>query len=170
MQVHEVMLKIQRAAASGDSLVFGAASDEGDSCEVEGTLRAEGADEGDNAPGASFASSQAVPLRTDNAADIVDLGSLRNLVFVDLFIALGPCVRIAVSGVVSGFGSDYSFPKSPELSKKFGIIGAVIGGFIMRAFGFAGEGGLLYTILVAVGGAVLLTLVVRLFTGTKSSV
>ena len=38
----------------------------------------------------------------------------------------GRASRIAVSGVVSGFGSDYSFPKSPELSKKFGIIGAVI--------------------------------------------
>ena len=32
----------------------------------------------------------------------------------------------------------------------------------MRALGFAGEGGLLYTILVAVLGAVLLTLLIRL--------
>jgi uncharacterized membrane protein YeaQ/YmgE (transglycosylase-associated protein family) len=43
-----------------------------------------------------------------------------------------------------------------------GIIGALVGGFIMRAVGFAGAGGLLYTILVAVIGAVLLTLLLRL--------
>ncbi|PYV24471.1 MAG: GlsB/YeaQ/YmgE family stress response membrane protein [Acidobacteria bacterium] len=45
-----------------------------------------------------------------------------------------------------------------------GILGAVIGGFIMRSMrsmGFAGQGGLLYTILVALGGAVVLTAVVR---------
>ena len=30
-----------------------------------------------------------------------------------------------------------------------GILGAVIGGFIMRQIGFAGQGGLIYTILVA---------------------
>ena len=38
----------------------------------------------------------------------------------------------------------------------------------MRALGFAGEGGLLYTILVAVVGAVLLTLLLRLVTGNRS--
>lgn len=42
-----------------------------------------------------------------------------------------------------------------------GIFGAIIGGFIMRQVGFAGRGGLIYTILVAVGGAVALTAVVR---------
>jgi len=44
-----------------------------------------------------------------------------------------------------------------------GIIGAIVGGFIMRALGFAGEGGMIYTIIVAVIGAVVLTLIVRLF-------
>jgi uncharacterized membrane protein YeaQ/YmgE (transglycosylase-associated protein family) len=44
-----------------------------------------------------------------------------------------------------------------------GIAGALIGGFLMRHLGFAGSGGLIYTILVAIGGAVLLTAVVRLF-------
>ncbi|HLJ79105.1 MAG TPA: GlsB/YeaQ/YmgE family stress response membrane protein [Acidobacteriaceae bacterium] len=42
-----------------------------------------------------------------------------------------------------------------------GIAGALIGGFIMRALGFVGSGGLIYTILVAIGGAVLLTAIVR---------
>ncbi len=50
-----------------------------------------------------------------------------------------------------------------------GIIGALIGGFIMRALGFSGEGGMLYTILVAIGGAVLLTWILRLVTGNRTS-
>jgi len=44
-----------------------------------------------------------------------------------------------------------------------GIAGALVGGWIMRALGFAG-GGLLYTILVAIGGAVLLVWLYRLIT------
>ena len=50
-----------------------------------------------------------------------------------------------------------------------GIIGAVVGGFIMEhLFGAAGSGGLIYSIIVAVFGAVLLTLLLRLITGNKS--
>lgn len=49
-----------------------------------------------------------------------------------------------------------------------GIVGAVIGGWIMRSLGFAGEGGMVYTILVAIGGAVLLTAIVRLITGQRA--
>ena len=49
------------------------------------------------------------------------------------------------------------------------IIGAFIGGFIMRALGFAGQGGLIYTIIVATIGAILLTLLLRLVTGNRST-
>jgi uncharacterized membrane protein YeaQ/YmgE (transglycosylase-associated protein family) len=42
-----------------------------------------------------------------------------------------------------------------------GIVGAIVGGFIMRFLGFAGQGGLIYTILVAILGAVVLTAVIR---------
>ncbi len=49
-----------------------------------------------------------------------------------------------------------------------GMIGAVIGGWIMQALGFAGQGGLIYTILVAIGGAVVLTAIVRLITGNRN--
>jgi hypothetical protein len=35
-----------------------------------------------------------------------------------------------------------------------GIAGAIVGGWIMRAVGFNGHGGTLYTILVAIGGAI----------------
>jgi uncharacterized membrane protein YeaQ/YmgE (transglycosylase-associated protein family) len=48
-----------------------------------------------------------------------------------------------------------------------GIVGAIVGGFIMRALGFAGQGGLIYTILVAVLGAVILTFILRLVTGRR---
>ena len=43
-----------------------------------------------------------------------------------------------------------------------GILGAIVGGFVMRAFHFAGQGGMIYTIIVAVIGAVILTWIVRL--------
>jgi uncharacterized membrane protein YeaQ/YmgE (transglycosylase-associated protein family) len=43
-----------------------------------------------------------------------------------------------------------------------GIAGALLGGFVMRSLGFAGEGGLIYTIVVAIGGAVVLTAIARL--------
>ena len=46
-----------------------------------------------------------------------------------------------------------------------GIAGAIAGGWIMRAIGFAGRGGMIYTILVAIGGAVILTLLYRLIVG-----
>ena len=50
-----------------------------------------------------------------------------------------------------------------------GIIGAIIGGYIMQSLGYAGRGGLIYTIFVAVIGAVLLTFLIRLVTGRRSS-
>jgi uncharacterized membrane protein YeaQ/YmgE (transglycosylase-associated protein family) len=43
-----------------------------------------------------------------------------------------------------------------------GIGGALVGGWIMRAIGFAGQGGFIYTVVVAIGGAVLLTFLYRL--------
>ncbi len=49
-----------------------------------------------------------------------------------------------------------------------GIIGAVVGGWIMQQLGFSGQGGMVYTILVAIGGAVLLTALVRFVTGQRT--
>ncbi len=42
-----------------------------------------------------------------------------------------------------------------------GLVGALIGGFVMRLLGFSDAGGMIYTILVATLGAVLLTWIVR---------
>ena len=50
-----------------------------------------------------------------------------------------------------------------------GIVGAVIGGWIMESFGASPSGGMLYTILVAILGAVILTALLRLITGGRSS-
>jgi uncharacterized membrane protein YeaQ/YmgE (transglycosylase-associated protein family) len=52
----------------------------------------------------------------------------------------------------------------PLMDIVIGIVGAVAGGFIMSHLGYAGSGGLIYTIVVAVVGAVLLTLLLRLVT------
>jgi uncharacterized membrane protein YeaQ/YmgE (transglycosylase-associated protein family) len=49
-----------------------------------------------------------------------------------------------------------------------GIAGAVVGGAIMRALGF-GAGGTIYTILVAIGGAILLTWLYRLIIGPRGN-
>jgi uncharacterized membrane protein YeaQ/YmgE (transglycosylase-associated protein family) len=44
-----------------------------------------------------------------------------------------------------------------------GLIGALAGGFLMSLLGFRAEGGMIYTILVAVLGAVILTWIYRKF-------
>ncbi len=49
-----------------------------------------------------------------------------------------------------------------------GIVGAIVGGWIMQSLGFAGQGGMIYTILVAIGGAVILTAIIRLITGQRA--
>jgi uncharacterized membrane protein YeaQ/YmgE (transglycosylase-associated protein family) len=70
-----------------------------------------------------------------------------------------------IVGLIAGFlagkimkGSGYGTLMDIVL----GIVGAFVGGFLMRLVGFAGEGGLIYTILVATLGAVILIWLVRL--------
>ena len=60
----------------------------------------------------------------------------------------------------SGFG--------PIMDIVVGIVGALVGGFLMVQLGYAGSGGFLYTVFVAVLGAVLLTFLMRLVTGGRS--
>ena len=48
-----------------------------------------------------------------------------------------------------------------------GIGGAVAGGFLMRSAGFSGYWGTIYTTLVAIVGAVLLTLLVGFVNGRR---
>jgi uncharacterized membrane protein YeaQ/YmgE (transglycosylase-associated protein family) len=49
-----------------------------------------------------------------------------------------------------------------------GLLGALVGGFVMSLLGFSAEGGFIYTIIVAVIGAVLLTWIYRKVTAAKS--
>ena len=63
------------------------------------------------------------------------------------------------SGLGNRNGSDNRIKKNST------PVGAIVGGFIMRALGFASQGGMIYTILVAIVGAVILTLIVRLVSG-----
>ena len=49
-----------------------------------------------------------------------------------------------------------------------GIVGAVVGGSIARAIGISPSGGMIYTILIAIAGAVLLVFLVRLLTGKRA--
>jgi len=48
-----------------------------------------------------------------------------------------------------------------------GLVGALVGGFLMQMVGFSGQGGMIYTILVATLGAVLLTWIYRKVTAGK---
>ena len=50
-----------------------------------------------------------------------------------------------------------------------GLVGALVGGFLMQALGFAGQGGMIYTILVATLGAVILTWIYRKVAGRKTA-
>ena len=45
-----------------------------------------------------------------------------------------------------------------------GLIGALAGGFLMSLLGFRAEGGMIYTILVAVLGAIIVTWIYRKIT------
>jgi uncharacterized membrane protein YeaQ/YmgE (transglycosylase-associated protein family) len=48
-----------------------------------------------------------------------------------------------------------------------GLVGAFAGGYLMQFFGYRAEGGLIYTTVVAVIGAVILTWIFRKVTGSK---
>lgn len=77
-----------------------------------------------------------------------------------------------VIGVIAGWitgklmkGSGFGF----FMDMVVGLIGAVVGGFLATHLGIAGPGqqGLLVSILIAVVGAVLLTLLLRLVSGGR---
>lgn len=76
-----------------------------------------------------------------------------------------------IVGLIAGWatgrimkGSGYG----PIMDIVLGIIGAVIGGWIMTALGFA-AGGLIWSIIVAIIGAVILVWIVRLVTGNRTA-
>jgi uncharacterized membrane protein YeaQ/YmgE (transglycosylase-associated protein family) len=79
-----------------------------------------------------------------------------------------------VIGVIAGWltgkimkGSGFGF----IVDMIVGLVGALIGGFISAHLGLGGVGqhGLIISIVIAVIGAVILTWIVRLFTGNKKA-
>ena len=79
-----------------------------------------------------------------------------------------------IIGVIAGWitgklmkGSGFGF----IMDMVVGLIGALIGGWVSSFVGFgnAGSHGMIGSIVIAVIGAVLLTLIVRLITGNRSA-
>ncbi len=77
-----------------------------------------------------------------------------------------------IIGLIAGWatgkimkGSGYG----PLMDIVLGIVGAIIGGWIVTALGLGG-GGLIWSIIVAIIGAVILVWIVRLITGNRSAV
>jgi uncharacterized membrane protein YeaQ/YmgE (transglycosylase-associated protein family) len=76
-----------------------------------------------------------------------------------------------IVGVIAGWatgkimkGSGYGFIVDTIL----GIVGAVVGGRIAIALGISPAGGMIYTILIAILGAVLIVFLFRLITGRRA--
>jgi uncharacterized membrane protein YeaQ/YmgE (transglycosylase-associated protein family) len=76
-----------------------------------------------------------------------------------------------IVGLIAGWltGKIMGGPGKGALMDIFiGLVGALAGGLLMRLLGFSAEGGLIYTTLVAVLGAVLLTWIYRRMTTPKT--
>jgi uncharacterized membrane protein YeaQ/YmgE (transglycosylase-associated protein family) len=72
-----------------------------------------------------------------------------------------------VVGLVAGWatgkimkGGGYGF----WLDLLLGIVGAMVGGFIASHLGFSAQGGLIYTLFLALGGSILVVFLFRLIT------
>jgi uncharacterized membrane protein YeaQ/YmgE (transglycosylase-associated protein family) len=78
-----------------------------------------------------------------------------------------------VLGLIAGFIASKIVNKAGEgflLDIVLGIIGAVIGGYLFQTFGMSGVSGLnLYSILVAVVGAVVVLVVYHALIGRRSA-
>lgn len=79
-----------------------------------------------------------------------------------------------ILGLIAGFISSKIVNRHGEgvlLDVVLGVVGAVVGGWIMAAVGGQGVSGFnLYSILVAIGGAVLVLVILHAVRGTRSAV
>jgi uncharacterized membrane protein YeaQ/YmgE (transglycosylase-associated protein family) len=78
-----------------------------------------------------------------------------------------------VLGLIAGFISSLIVNRRGEgffLDIILGIVGALVGGFIMSAVGGEGVSGLnIYSILVAIGGAIVVLVILHAIRGTPRS-
>ncbi len=79
-----------------------------------------------------------------------------------------------LSWIIVGLAAGWSAGKilkgngyGPLMDIAMGVCGAVVGGMLMRSEGFGGYGGTIITTLVALLGAVLLTLLAGLVNGRR---
>ena len=77
------------------------------------------------------------------------------------WIIVGLVVGWSAGKILKGHGY------GPFMDIAMGICGAVLGGMLMRSSGFGGYGGTIITTLVAMIGAVLLTLLAGLVNGRR---
>jgi uncharacterized membrane protein YeaQ/YmgE (transglycosylase-associated protein family) len=79
-----------------------------------------------------------------------------------------------VLGLIAGFIASKIVNKSGEgviMDIILGIVGAVVGGWLFNTFGHMGVSGLnLYSILVAVVGAIVVLIIYHAFTGARARV
>jgi uncharacterized membrane protein YeaQ/YmgE (transglycosylase-associated protein family) len=77
-----------------------------------------------------------------------------------------------IVGVIAGFLAKAVVPGEGPVGVLgdlvVGIVGAIIGGFLMSMLGLAAGGGMLWTIVVAFIGAVVLLLILRAITGRRT--
>jgi uncharacterized membrane protein YeaQ/YmgE (transglycosylase-associated protein family) len=95
-----------------------------------------------------------------NNINTLNLGASSHTLIIWILIGL---IAGYITGKImkgSGFG--------PIMDIVVGIVGALVGGFLMVHLGYAGSGGFLYTVFVAVLGAVILTFLMRLITGGRA--
>jgi uncharacterized membrane protein YeaQ/YmgE (transglycosylase-associated protein family) len=85
-------------------------------------------------------------------------------------LSSGPWLYWIVIGLIAGWatgrlmrGAGYGIIFDIIL----GMVGAVIGGFIMGLLGFSGSGGFFYTLTVAIIGAIILVSTTRVLTGRR---
>lgn len=82
-----------------------------------------------------------------------------------LFIVLG-----ALAGWIASMIMGTNARQGWLMNIIVGIVGAMLGGFIMTLFGAPGVSGFdLYSILVAIGGAVVLLFLYKMFAGRSNS-
>ena len=78
-----------------------------------------------------------------------------------------------VFGIIAGFIASKIVNKSGQgivIDLVLGIIGAVVGGWLFERFGYAGVGGFnLYSMFVAVIGAIIVLVVYHLATGRRAT-
>jgi uncharacterized membrane protein YeaQ/YmgE (transglycosylase-associated protein family) len=79
-----------------------------------------------------------------------------------------------VLGLIAGFIASKIVNKSGEgflMDIVLGVVGSVVGGYLFQTFGMAGVTGVnLYSILVAVVGAIVVLVIYHALTGRRASV